>query len=173
MADREYFVKKMKDLRDEMQSHYLKEFKIRVKEIFEECPDIGIVAMATYTPFFNDGEDCLFSSFMKRKGNPIGEDPMFHRKGNKTNLPKEIEVLYSTTPSCEGLYGTTAQWEAEELGLSQETINKLEQQHNKFEEFFTEAKESIKFFIPEDTIWFIANHNNEIHFDIREYKDHE
>lgn len=174
MADREYFVKKMKDLRDEMQSHYLKEFKEQIKEVLMECPDIGLICMATYTPFFNDGYDCIcfyfISTFMRRLGNPIGEDSLLNEE--ETDLPEEVKAAYATTP-CESIGYAAAHWEAKELGLDKEIQQKLQVQHEKIEDFLNSIKETMHFFIPEDSIWFIANHNNEIHFDVREYKDHE
>jgi len=175
MADRESFIQKMKALRDEMQATYFKEFEDYITPILLSCPDIGLVHFTTYTPYFNDGEDCewdveCFSTFMKRTDEVIGEDEV---EGiYDSDLPDDFKYLYSLSPSCEGIWCCSADWEAKQLGLGQEVQDRLKEQHERLEAAVLACKEDIEFFIPDDCQWFIANINGEIVMNVKEYKNH-
>jgi hypothetical protein len=36
-------------------------FKVAVKQLFEAVPDLTMIRWVQYTPYFNDGEECVFS----------------------------------------------------------------------------------------------------------------
>ena len=50
---------------EEMRKAHMKElqgeFKDIIKLFFEECPKIQAVVWSQYTPYFNDGDECVFS----------------------------------------------------------------------------------------------------------------
>lgn len=180
MVDREEFIQRMGKLRDDMQAAFFKEFEGQCKTLLAECPDIGLVYFNTYVPYFNDGEDCVwsinaFSTFIQRDGmTPQGEYPEELYFVAQSALPDEVKGLYRTTASCEGYWATTAYDEAQELGYDDSVfLAKLEEQHDKIHEFIHGLSEDLKFFIPDDVEWIICNHNGEFMMQVKEYKDHE
>lgn len=50
------YTEQKKKFMDIMQS----EFKVYVKEFFDENPEIEVIKWVQYTPYFNDGEPCVF-----------------------------------------------------------------------------------------------------------------
>lgn len=52
---------KIKALQEEMQNTMEKEFNNSVKEIFRLVPRLKAFAWTQYSPYFNDGDECVFS----------------------------------------------------------------------------------------------------------------
>lgn len=55
------FKKRMKSLNDDMKAMGEAELKKTFAALFEQYPDIKAVRWHQYTPYFNDGEECVFS----------------------------------------------------------------------------------------------------------------
>lgn len=57
-------IEEQKKSLEEQKAKFLKDnqevFKGMVKEFFEECPKVQAVVWDQYTPYFNDGEECVF-----------------------------------------------------------------------------------------------------------------
>src|SRR4051812_33293152 len=52
---------KMEELREQMKSAAKDFFRDASKDLFEENPKLESFGWTQYTPFFNDGEPCVFS----------------------------------------------------------------------------------------------------------------
>ena len=53
----------MAELREEVEGLSMTVFKEGMKEIFEKYPLLEKVRWTAYTPYFNDGDECVFSSY--------------------------------------------------------------------------------------------------------------
>lgn len=74
------FIKAQKDLEDQIKNHGEKAVKAWLKDWFEKHPDIYGLKWMQYTPFFNDGEECVFGihglySFTTKEDFESDEDP--------------------------------------------------------------------------------------------------
>lgn len=56
------FKKKIEDLRKQLQKTGEKFLIENFKEIFKNFPSLESISWSQYTPYFNDGEECEFSS---------------------------------------------------------------------------------------------------------------
>lgn len=54
--------KEIKDLKKKLKSQVKDVFYAAVKELFNEYPDLKSISWTGYTPYFNDGDTCEFSS---------------------------------------------------------------------------------------------------------------
>lgn len=54
------FDQKLKKMREELSEEFKKKFKVICKDIFEKYPDIIKFGWTQYTPYFNDGDPCVF-----------------------------------------------------------------------------------------------------------------
>jgi hypothetical protein len=52
---------KIEDLRKAHMKELQGEFNTIIKLFFEECPKVQAVIWSQYTPYFNDGDECVFS----------------------------------------------------------------------------------------------------------------
>jgi len=52
---------KLKAMKDELSKTFENEFKIIFGEIFTTYPNVKKISWAQYTPYFNDGDACIFS----------------------------------------------------------------------------------------------------------------
>lgn len=175
MADRETFIARMDALKADMVAQGIDDLKRELEKLFKLVPDIGLIAWQGYTPYFNDGNDCVYricgpGTAMKRKSNPLGEDA--NSEIAKSALPEEVKVLYATSPCCDSGWYIDAADEAEELGLPGSEIEKYYKQHRIVEQFFEQIKEIQRFFLPDDFQCFAVYHNDTLFLSVEEYKDH-
>ena len=55
------FNKRMRLMKEEMSKQFQNELKSIFKEVFETYPNVKKMAWTQYTPYFDDGETCIFS----------------------------------------------------------------------------------------------------------------
>lgn len=80
--------KEMDKLRNEMTKESKKAFKTGVKELFDQYPDLNSFGWAQYTPYFNDGEECIFSAYTESVF--INGDPDAYYPGELESFLDEI-----------------------------------------------------------------------------------
>ena len=57
------FNKRMRLMKEEMSKQFQNELKTIFKEVFETYPNVKKMAWTQYTPYFNDGDACIFSVY--------------------------------------------------------------------------------------------------------------
>ena len=48
-------------MRDEFTAKCRKEINVLLQDIFKEFPELNVIKWTQYTPYFNDGDECIFS----------------------------------------------------------------------------------------------------------------
>lgn len=178
MADRDYYIKKLKDLYSEMSNDCIAKLKVQFKELFAKCPDIGLIHFTSYTSNSYDYYDSpwgirYISTFLKRHSK-IGNIGNYSIGAVlNSSLPESIKILYCSTPSNQLEWETKARYEAKLLGIPQNTIENINKQDGLITSFLNIIEKDIKFFVPENSQWLIANHNGEVFIDVKSYKPYD
>lgn len=73
------------------------EFKKEIKEFFKQCPEVKVVKWCQYTPYFNDGEPCVF-----RVGEPVFSNAENHED---VSVYGEYEGEEEDVWTIQGTYG--------------------------------------------------------------------
>lgn len=60
MKSKEQIKEELDALRKEYQKAAQREFKAGLAELFEQCAEIQSISWTQYTPWFNDGDECVF-----------------------------------------------------------------------------------------------------------------
>jgi hypothetical protein len=76
--------REMDKLRNEMTKESKKAFKSGVKELFSQYPNLNSFAWTQYTPYFNDGDECIFGAYT---------DCVFLNGDTEALYPCELETL--------------------------------------------------------------------------------
>ena len=61
MSKIDEITKKFEEMQKEMAAQLQTAFKEMTKELFDSCPELKSVVWAQYAPYFNDGEECVFT----------------------------------------------------------------------------------------------------------------
>src|SRR5688572_33247641 len=90
MSNYEELTKEIRKKQDELKKEmfvlgqsFLKE---QFKNIFEEYPDLDRISWTQYTPYFNDGDECVFSAYV--------DYPMVMTKENVLAVENDEADLY-------------------------------------------------------------------------------
>lgn len=95
MTDIKTFVDDLTRLRDEYKNK-IKEageetIKSALTDLFNNNPQLLAIKWDQYTPYFNDGDECVFSVY----------DPQYLIDLNHLDLPKEVDAYYETGDDSE------------------------------------------------------------------------
>ena len=81
--------KKMREIQEELQENCKIFFKEESARLFEAYPELTSFSWTQYTPYFNDGDECLFSSWYNYQtiNGRFGEN-------DDDSIPKELEKAF-------------------------------------------------------------------------------
>lgn len=103
VAERTHYLdslnKQLEDLQENIQKQAGDVFAKASKEIFEGCPELGEFGWVQYTPYFNDGDPCVFSAndvYIHSKGDEDLEDGYWESSNifSSYGVDKVNKILY-------------------------------------------------------------------------------
>jgi hypothetical protein len=98
--------KKISDMKKQLTNTFKNEFKVIFKQIFDAYPSVKKVGWTQYTPYFNDGDACVFRVndlyVLDDTVDPDLEDEIYEWKYSYEEYPL-IEQLASVLSSSEDI----------------------------------------------------------------------
>ncbi len=95
---------KIEDLRKAHMAELQKDFNEIIKLFFDECPKVQAVIWSQYTPYFNDGDECVFS---------VNEPNFVTKNFDTDDLQNPYEYEDSDEYGCLKVPSYVADWDAE------------------------------------------------------------
>lgn len=174
---------KIEEVRKEFKEKGQELFLEVVAEIFQSFPEVGLISWEGYTPYFNDGSECVYrvcgpmTMGLRTKENPINwEEHDAHAEYSSEpydlsafNLPDEVQEVYGRAVSdhsyCWEENGLHSEYEA----LTGEENEFYQEIHEAIVNLIHELEDIMQAVFGDHKQYVAVKFDGQYYFDVKEY----